>query len=273
VAGTSRRRVEGTDVERDGPLIDVDLTSVDRVLQISCLCRSGGTALLTEFARRGLDAYFQPMKTCLRHGLLGAAQRTRLQSDRGVAVVKEAFGPYFRSEAAYNPIAELRRAGLSCSQLVLLSAYRDPERIAASWQTWFAPRAPSGAIDWAIFRRAAAQVEMLRRYCGELGIQQFDVICDGDKRTQDATLERLLTLLLGTNASGPAKAVIMPPEPEHFRIPGIHRKVRESAGFAPEIARQSELTSSDFRASAVVTKPIRSAYRAALRRTRKVSLA
>jgi hypothetical protein len=94
--------------------------------------RVGSTALINLFGVAGLPAYFQPVKSVLRHAMTGS-RATWLPPSGGHAVSKEVAGPYRIAECLYVPLDLLVEAGFPPDRLHLLILDRHPLQSLDSW--------------------------------------------------------------------------------------------------------------------------------------------
>lgn len=94
--------------------------------------RVGSTALINLFGMAGLPAYFQPVKSVLRHVMTGSSARWTLPAAMQV-VSKEVAGPYRLAECLYIPLDLLVEAGFPPNRLHLLVLDRDPVQSLDSW--------------------------------------------------------------------------------------------------------------------------------------------
>ena len=116
-----------------------------RVLLIISPCRCGSTALERAFAGAGLPVYHQPLKTVVRHHLVGEKLTWVMPTaaEAELVVVKETFGPYAPEENELDPVGTLVDAGCAVDRLSVLAVVRDPGAAYASWQRWW----PDSTLD------------------------------------------------------------------------------------------------------------------------------
>lgn len=99
-------------------------------------CRVGSTALTNLFGIAGIPAYYNPIKTAVRHFLLhgqGEAWKIPSRSEHAVVFAKNMSGPYHLVDCTVNSLQILVEAGYPASRIELLVLERDPYRALDSW--------------------------------------------------------------------------------------------------------------------------------------------
>lgn len=99
-------------------------------------CRVGSTALTNLFGIAGIPAYYNPIKTAVRHFLLdgqGEAWNVPFRSEHAVVFAKNMSGPYHLVDCTVNSLQILVESGYPPSRIELLVLERDPYRALDSW--------------------------------------------------------------------------------------------------------------------------------------------
>lgn len=99
-------------------------------------CRVGSTALTNLFGIAGILAYYNPIKTAVRHFVLNSpaeAWHVPSRAEHNFVFAKEMSGPYFLADCTVNPLQILVEAGYPASRIELLVLDRDPYRSLAGW--------------------------------------------------------------------------------------------------------------------------------------------
>ncbi len=99
-------------------------------------CRVGSTALTNLFGIAGIPAYYNPIKTAIRHFVLdGPAESWEFpqRSEKEFLFAKEMSGPYHLADCTVNPLQILVEAGYPISRIELLMLDRDPYQSLDSW--------------------------------------------------------------------------------------------------------------------------------------------
>lgn len=109
-----------------------------RIILCCGKCRVGSTPLANVFGHAGIPALYQPMKTLLRHRLVGeVCPDMDLSPDEPIVFIKETFGPYVDAECTFSPLQVLLDVGFRPSDIKLILMERRPEATIKSWwQCW-----------------------------------------------------------------------------------------------------------------------------------------
>lgn len=99
-------------------------------------CRSGTTAQAKVFRAAGMLSHHQPLKSVLRC-LLQGQEETYTLPEVSQLLMRETLGPYTLTEAAFDPLAVLLKAGVPREKLHLILMVREPLSTLASWQEHF----------------------------------------------------------------------------------------------------------------------------------------
>lgn len=110
-----------------------------RIILCCGKCRVGSTPLANVFGHANMTALYQPMKTLLRHGLVGeVCPPMDLAGDEPIIFIKETFGPYVAAECTFSPIRILLDAGFRPQDIKLIVMERRPEATISSWwRCWY----------------------------------------------------------------------------------------------------------------------------------------
>ncbi len=99
-------------------------------------CRVGSTALTNLFGIAGIPAYYNPIKTAVRHFMLDSpaeAWEVPQRAEHTFLFAKEMSGPYHLADCTVNPLQILVEAGYPTNRIELLVLDRDPYRSLAGW--------------------------------------------------------------------------------------------------------------------------------------------
>lgn len=217
--------------------------SLPHVICASGKCRVGSTALTNLFGIAGIPAYYQPIKTVLRHVLLGGRGEPWGLDDAGAqpaVFAKEMFGPYTLAECLFNPVKCLLDAGYPRDRIHLLLLDREPRASLASWLTMWSGRVPKERL-LVNFALSSLNADRVRAYAARHGIDVATFAYELSRQpkvTVPALFDRLSVSAryrrgieddwgergdLGESTSG----IMFPDEPEVYRVAGLH-----SSGFA-----------------------------------------
>jgi hypothetical protein len=220
---------------------------------ISGKCRTGSTALTNLFGIASVPAYYQPVKTILRHRVLGAPGAPWDLPDPKVEQViaaKEMTGPYSLAECLFNPLACLTDAGYPRDRLHLLLLDRDPYESLASWLDKWSDRLPREELighfvlssinaerlhDYAVTQQidAVTYVYALSHWPHETVAALFRRLGIGDRFHAGVVDDWGARGAIESERS----AVVFPDEPEAYRFAGLHSseadyrfKARDTSG-------------------------------------------
>lgn len=212
--------------------------SFPHLVCISGKCRTGSTALTNLFGIAGVPAYYQPVKTILRHRLLGGsgdAWEPPPAELEPVIAAKEMTGPYCLAECLFNPLECLLGAGYPRERLHLLSLDRDPYESLASWLLKWSDRLPRDVL-LRNFVLASLNAQRLRDYAVEQQIDALTYVYALTRWPHEAVAALFRRLQIGKRfhpgvvddwgARGALESersqVIFPDEPEVYRVVGLH---------------------------------------------------
>ncbi|RKR43242.1 hypothetical protein B0G82_0801 [Paraburkholderia sp. BL17N1] len=199
-------------------------------------CRVGSTALTNLFGMAGLDAYYQPVKTVLRHVAYGSfGESWSLSKPDSPVFAKEMAGPYLLAECLYNPIEILIKSGYPARKLKLIIVDREPVRSLDSWiNKW------SGKLDierLALnYSAAALNAVRVESYANRNGVDILYYVYEASKQPDVAIPALFQALGIGHRftedvidnwgARGALNSehakVRFPVEPPPFVVPGLH---------------------------------------------------
>jgi len=201
-------------------------------------CRVGSTALNNLFGAAGLPSYYQPVKTILRHRLLGAAGEpwaVPLAAERSHVFAKETGGPYVPVESLFIPLQPLIEAGYPVDKLRLILLDREPESALASWLNKWSERVPQSKLirNYIV---AALNKYRVGTYARRHGIPTTHYVYEASKDSVQSVrvlfdrvglASRFATRTvtdwseIGHMDSERAK-IIYPIEPDVYVVPGLH---------------------------------------------------
>lgn len=212
--------------------------SLPDVICASGKCRVGSTALTNLFGIAGVPAYYQPMKTVLRHVLMGGEGEPWDVDDATVhptVFAKEMFGPYTLAECLFNPVKWLLDAGYPRDRIHLLVLDREPHASLASWLTKWSARVPKDRLVMQ-FALASLNADRVRAYAASHGVDVVTFVYELSRRPE-VTLPALFGRL-GLRAryrrgieddwgdrgdlGEPTSGIVFPEEPEVYRVAGLH---------------------------------------------------
>jgi hypothetical protein len=212
--------------------------SFPRLVCISGRCRTGSTVLTNLFGIAEIPAYYQPVKTILRHRLLdgpGRAWEPPSAQAQPVIAAKEMTGPYSLAECLFNPLECLIEAGYPANRLNLVLLDRDPYESLASWLTKWADRVPRDVL-LRNFALASTNAQRFHAYAVEQQIDVVTYVYAMARWPHDAVAA--LFGRLGLSASfhagvvddwgargaleSDSSPIIFPDEPEVYRVVGLH---------------------------------------------------
>jgi hypothetical protein len=212
--------------------------SFPHLVCISGKCRTGSTALTNLFGIAGVPAYYQPVKTILRHRLLGGGGEAWELPEAAlepVVAAKEMTGPYTLAECLFNPLECLLEAGYPRERLHLLALDRDPYESLTSWLLKWSDRLPRDVL-LRNFVLASVNARRLRDYAVEQQIDALTYVYALTRWPQEAVAALFRRLQIDERfhpgvvddwgARGALESersqVIFPDEPEVYRVVGLH---------------------------------------------------
>ncbi|HEV7806056.1 MAG TPA: hypothetical protein VGO80_09570 [Solirubrobacteraceae bacterium] len=229
-------------------------------------CRTGSTALTNLFGIADVPAYYQPVKTILRHRVLdgpGAPWDVPDALAEAVIAAKEMTGPYSVAECLFNPLECLIEAGYPRTRLHLLLLDRDPYESLASWLSKWSDRLPRDELV-GHFVLSSVNAERLHDYAVEQEIDAVTYVYALSRWPHEAVAALFGRLGIGERfhdgvvddwgARGAIEsersAVVFPDEPEVYRFAGLHSsevdycfKARDTSGVTADDRSSIEDTS------------------------------
>lgn len=201
-------------------------------------CRVGSTALTNLFGMAGVPAYYNPVKTAVRHFVVesqGQGWDIPPRSENLFVFAKEMSGPYFLADCIINPLQILVESGYPTDRIELLLLDRDPYRSLASWLNKWSHIMPEERLVQHYVLSALNGIR-IRAYGEKLGIRVSHYVYEAS-RIPDVTVQRMFERLgvgrlyhgnvvdnwneRGALASERSK-IIFPPAPKQHTTPGLH---------------------------------------------------
>jgi adenylylsulfate kinase len=201
-------------------------------------CRVGSTALTNLFGIAGLLAYYNPIKTAVRHFTLnGPAEAWDVpQRDAHKFVfAKEMSGPYHLTDCVINPLQILVEAGYPTNRIELLVLDRDPCRSLDSWFNKFGDRIPQERLAQH-YVLSALNGFRIKAYAAKVGIRTSHYVYEASRIPSNAISRMFRRLGMaehynldvvenwnekGALASTHSK-IIFPPAPKPCTTDGLH---------------------------------------------------
>ncbi|MFQ5616530.1 MAG: hypothetical protein ACE5GO_08735 [Anaerolineales bacterium] len=232
-----------------------DHGGVARVILSVSPCRSGTTVFLRVFGASGIQSHYQELKNVLRWQMqAGEAewQIPQLPTDGAhpseTIYLKETLGPYTETEACFNPLDVLLKAGVPPEKLHIVVIGRAPFDTWASWDAWW--RGVT-SVDWFIL--AYQTTEQIRRQAYQYQIPVtvfiYEAIRDNGPGKAIGTLFNHLGIPYSSIAVGgwqalpafgmPGSNIILPEEPPAFIVPDLHLLVEQADGLTYYARNQS----------------------------------
>jgi hypothetical protein len=146
-------------------------------------CRVGSTALNNLFGVAGMPAYFQPIKSILRHALVGSTGVPWMvpkTSDQPEIFGKDTAGPYTLAESLFNPLRCLVEAGYPPDRMRAVILDRDPASSLASWLDNWSERAPQSTLV-CNYVAAALNAIRIKAYAARQGIAVTHYVYEASK--------------------------------------------------------------------------------------------
>jgi len=148
-------------------------------------CRVGSTPLSNLFALAGMPSYHQPVKSILRHALVGSQGAPWLvpsAAKQPDIFAKETAGPYVLAESLFIPLQPLVEAGYPPDKLHVLILDRDPASSLASWLDKWSDRAPESTL---VYNYVAAALNAVRveNYARRHGIPVTHYVYEASKQS------------------------------------------------------------------------------------------
>ncbi len=197
-------------------------------------CRSGSTILLRVFGAVGVESHYQELKNILRWRMQGGEMAWHIPQRPGATLfLKETLGPYTETEARFDPLDVLLRAGFPAEKLHLLVLGRAVSDTWASWLAWW-----RGRTNFHILTLAYRTTDGIRRRAIEMGLPVTTFVYEA---LRDHPAKRVIAQLFarlhvpfapvaveGWHAlprfGSPASHVVFPQEPPAFQVPGLHSR-------------------------------------------------
>ena len=197
--------------------------------------RCGSTPITNVFGVAGMPAYYQPIKSMLRHHLIGQSCEGWAVSDEDCIFAKETFGPYSVHECLFQPVDILLQAGYPAEKIHIIVLDREPLSALSSWFARWDYRLDKTTL-LAHFVLASHNVRraMDRARAANLPITHYVYEASKTAETSIKQLFKRLQLLdrftsssvrcwgdLG-HLSDKRSGVIFTEEPEIFHVPELH---------------------------------------------------
>jgi hypothetical protein len=219
--------------------IDIgDPAKVSRVILSVSPCRSGTTVMLRVFGATGIESHYQELKNVLRWRLQGGDVKWQLPQRPGETVyLKETLGPYTETEALFNPLDVLLRAGFPPEKLQVLIVGRAPLSTWASWDAWW-----HGKTTIERFILAYQTTEQIRQQALQHGLPVtvwvYETIRNNGAKTVVRNLFRRLGVPFAPVAvkgwralppfGSPDSNVVLPEEPPIFFVQNLHASIEKA---------------------------------------------
>lgn len=201
-------------------------------------CRVGSTALTNLFGMAGVPAYYNPVKTAVRHFVVesqGEAWDVPRRAENLFVFAKEMSGPYFLADCIVNPLQILVEAGYPTDRIELLMLDRDPYRSLDSWLNKWSHIMPEERLVQHYVLSALNGIR-IKAYGEKLGIRVSHYVYEAS-RIPEITVQRMFERLgvgqlyngnvvdnwneRGALASERSK-IIFPPAPKQHTTAGLH---------------------------------------------------
>lgn len=202
-------------------------------------CRVGSTALTNLFGIAGIPAYYNPIKTAIRHFVLngiGEAWNVPSRSEHEFIFSKNMSGPYHIADCTVNSLQILVEAGYPTDKIELLVLDRDPYKALDSWlNIWGHLILEEKLVQHYVL--SALNVLRIKAYAAKVGIRTSHYVYETSRIPDKAVgmmfrrlgIERLYKDGVAENwnekgaLASPHSKIIFPELPEPFRqIPGMH---------------------------------------------------
>jgi hypothetical protein len=214
-------------------------------------CRTGSTALTNLMGVAGVPAYYQPVKTVVRHRVLdldGAPWRID-RARGGTVFCKEMAGPYTLAETLLNPIRCLLAAGYPADRLHLVVLDREPHASMDSWVAKWSARLPADVL-LRHYLLATLSADRMRRFARDHGVPVTTFPYEAAQWplvTVPALFDRLGVgahyrpeVVQDWGGVGDLNSadcrISFPPEPDAYVLPGVHGSF-ENYHFRPRTVR------------------------------------
>ena len=201
-------------------------------------CRVGSTALTNLFGMAGVLAYYNPIKTAVRHFVLdGPAEPWHVvrRTEHEFMFAKEMSGPYHLADCMINPLKILVEAGYPTNRIKLVMLDRDPYRSLDSWlNKWSHLILPERLVQHYVL--SALNAIRIKAYATEVGIPIVHYMYEASRLPQKAVNRMFRQIGMGRyfhngvvedwNEKGSLASlqskIIFPPLPKPCVIPGLH---------------------------------------------------
>lgn len=159
-------------------------------------CRVGSTALTNLFGIAGIPAYYNPIKTAVRHFVLegeGEPWRVPQRSENPLIFAKNMSGPYHLIDCLVNSLQILVEAGYPPSRIELVMLDRDPYRALDSWINIWGHLIP---VERLVQHYIISALNSLRiaEYASQVGIRTSHYVYEAS-RIPDNAVHRLFRRL------------------------------------------------------------------------------
>jgi adenylylsulfate kinase len=201
-------------------------------------CRVGSTALTNLFGIANILAYYNPIKTAVRHFALdgpGEAWDVPQRDEHKFVFAKEMSGPYHLADCVINPLQILVEAGYPTDRIELLVLDRDPYKSLDSWFNKFGDRILPERLSQHYVLSALNSIRV-KAYAAKVGIRTSHYVYEASRIPGDA-VSRMFDRLgvsqhyncnvvenwneKGALASKESK-IIFPPAPKACTTDGLH---------------------------------------------------
>jgi hypothetical protein len=200
-------------------------------------CRVGSTALTNLFGIAGIPAYYNSIKTAVRHHLVGSVgDRWDIpqREEHKFIFTKNMSGPCHLVDCTVNSLQILVEAGYPVERIELLVLDRDPYKALDSWLNIWGHLIPHETLVQH-YVLSALNAICIKAYAAKMGIRTSHYVYEAT-RIPDQTVSRIFSRLGIEQANGVSTSwdekgaleskhskIIFPRLPEPLRhIPGMH---------------------------------------------------
>ncbi len=206
-------------------------------------CRVGSTALTNLFGLAGVKAFYQPVKTMMRHRLVGSEPHAWQPPQVGVEAhiySKEMAGPYLAVETIFNPLEMLVASGYPAERLRLVLVDRDPFASLSSWVSKWPDRVPRDRLV-EHFVLSSLQARRMKSYATANGIAITHYVYEASRKPMEAIRALFARLEIAElfhngvvqdwNERGALDShdsgIVFPQEPDVYVVPGLHSSEKQ----------------------------------------------
>lgn len=216
-------------------------------------CRSGTTALLRVFGASGIQSHYQELKNILRWRMQGREISWQIPKNIEILYLKETLGPYTQTEALFNPLEVLLKAGLPDHKLRIFIVGREPLQTWASWFSWW-----HAVTNVDIFIQAFQTTAQIYQQAVREGFEVGSFVYEAFREYGTSTAIRHLLESLGVtyhpaaiqewrslaDFGSRASNVVFPNEPPEFEVPNLHASI-ENANELKYLGRDQDIRQLD----------------------------